>query len=226
MRLFRSSVTDNTTPQHLTTDRRAPRDFAIDRMAAATLAVVAVTMGVGGLALYDLSGIVWFLLLLVPAAIGVLGAYWWFQFIAKEIELRYPRVQTPPAMELPKPQPKAKRWFWFRRRGKPPERIEMDDWEDETPKKLPGFDLTEADLRAFVSRACEFGLSRTNMVPDGHKIQLPSGDELSRGTYDRVIDHMATLGWVEKRGKGQTARWAVTRRELPRLIDEEARRAQ
>lgn len=222
MPIFRSAVNTPTEQQpHLATDRHAPVGFALNFMLAATLGAVALLFAAGGGMGWDLTGSPLFAVLFVPAAILLLGCIAVVVLTAWEIGLRYPRVPRPPeAMELPKRKKTTPtRYIPLNRMDGTTEQVPMDD-DDDADEILDGFGVTEDDLRAFVRMALDRNsLSRATLVPDGHKIQLPSGTELSRPLYDQITAQMAVLGWIDKGGNGKAARWLVTTRQLARGLD-------
>ncbi|HID23896.1 MAG TPA: hypothetical protein EYP14_16060 [Planctomycetaceae bacterium] len=76
---------------------------------------------------------------------------------------------------------------------------------------LTNFELSAADLAAFISQAGSSGLARSTWLTQPRR-RLPSGRIVTRAVYDRVTAEMEILGWAERTTTG----WKL--RQPPRAI--------
>ena len=71
---------------------------------------------------------------------------------------------------------------------------------------VPGFELSPDDLAALVQHAAAVGLARDKLMG----FQMPSGQRVSKSTWERWTDEAARRGWIAKGGSGYASTWQRT----------------
>ena len=102
--------------------------------------------------------------------------------------------------------PPRRRTRYINIAGEPVAFAEEEEDDADVIELVPGFELSPDDLAALVQHAASVGLARDKLMG----FQMPSGQRVSKSTWERWTDEAARRGWIAKGGSGYASTWQRT----------------